>query len=1352
MQPQPNNNFNDQQSRGGGQQNNPQNHQQWINQQITGAYHPGQQRLQQPPVQQPPNPNHGMLNFAQQQAANAANLQMIQMNQRGINGAINNVPGRVQQPMQIGQNLVVGQQQQQRRVQQMNAMQQNFPQHRNAPQQNLNNPPGQSSSQQLQIQQLQNLLRQQQMAQRNKAANTSVGQMQQPKNDIQQHQGSLQQMLQQRQQRQQSLDMSRAGGNQIAHQTPKPLHVDQNPATFQPTTLRRGSNVQIGAKHSNLLQMQHQQQINANQHIQQQRRLSEMSSGSGGGGRQQTSNQQIQQQRRLSAGGARGPSAMNVNINVNQQMQNRRMSEMSVNAQQQQQQQALSIAQQRRMSGMSEMSVSIQPQQPAMSMANAQPRRLSKMSVGVQPLQQSMSIANSQRRRMSEIRVGGQQQQAMSIANPQQQQTPVPVQNVGLQMHQLTQHPPNDRQRSVASESSSHSNQQALLRNIHPEAQKLRNNQQIAILSQNRQRAQLMGQPQQQQNALAMAASQTRTGNMVGRQGPNGMESSSLSQFQQQQIQQQQLQNLMNQQQRSSASSQQLLQSLSQHGPPNAKRSNSNTSSQMVNDILNSRSPLELSQTNRPPSTFSATTRPPSNHSPTNRPPSAVNVDATRRMSHLSPSGASPNEHGMQLNPPGAMMPSVQIPARPPSQQHQRESAQNRAQLAQQLLLHQMKLAQKDQAAQGSQPSREVGKNFYVPVSKERPASESANAPPREDKSDQMNLLAGIAQLLKQQRSSIQMTVPQNLQNRQEPAQMPQVQNNLQNQNLTQGLKNMHALPSALVQQNQGGIINNSAQPRSINQAPSLMPPQIDSVQTNHVSLQSFNNTQPDIDLLDIEPEPIHFNNAPSASQGPGLALPNFGVATQDPKQNTLQTAPAAKPAKPTKPPDAKGKRKAKRRASVVHVSPFSCQEVKDLASKLSTPEKVVWVTKQVLGHGGTNGFARATSKCQTLKKTRARSIKAKESGTDDMEQFLREEEQLKKKIFDVRTAKKMTSELQQGLQFCNLITDVIRTVFEEICPDNPLLLVQPPIVAPPQDLLGMPSFVDMLSKPPAKPKSDSKKSKSRKRKADDQASSSDKAQQSHAKRRSSGAQTVAEGNPEGSTLRKLRKRRSQSPAQISAKTADLAFQQLVGDHDDDGRPLSKRELSHRLFEVTRFRRLEEGDFVAAKISSQDLWILSRVAKPWEAMNLSPRQLLGLSEAKRDNLLSKEKVHIRDSDDAGLKEVRQIGRQHVLPLPRSLGEASLWQTRIRKGSRVYAMYPDTTSLYSATVVDASTWCRKDDDIIVCEFDGDEDEDGVLPQRHISSRFVTPIPREYQRNKKRKSNRGSTTLQSDYWNG
>ena len=35
------------------------------------------------------------------------------------------------------------------------------------------------------------------------------------------------------------------------------------------------------------------------------------------------------------------------------------------------------------------------------------------------------------------------------------------------------------------------------------------------------------------------------------------------------------------------------------------------------------------------------------------------------------------------------------------------------------------------------------------------------------------------------------------------------------------------------------------------------------------------------------------------------------------------------------------------------------------------------------------------------------------------------------------------------------------------------------------------------------------------------------------------------------------------------------------------------------------------------------------------------------------------------------------------------------------------MYPRTTSLYPATVVDNSTYCRGDDNIVVVEFDGDE---------------------------------------------
>jgi hypothetical protein len=35
------------------------------------------------------------------------------------------------------------------------------------------------------------------------------------------------------------------------------------------------------------------------------------------------------------------------------------------------------------------------------------------------------------------------------------------------------------------------------------------------------------------------------------------------------------------------------------------------------------------------------------------------------------------------------------------------------------------------------------------------------------------------------------------------------------------------------------------------------------------------------------------------------------------------------------------------------------------------------------------------------------------------------------------------------------------------------------------------------------------------------------------------------------------------------------------------------------------------------------------------------------------------------------------------------------------------MYPQTTSLYSATVIDNITYCRGEDDIIVVEFDGEE---------------------------------------------
>jgi hypothetical protein len=99
----------------------------------------------------------------------------------------------------------------------------------------------------------------------------------------------------------------------------------------------------------------------------------------------------------------------------------------------------------------------------------------------------------------------------------------------------------------------------------------------------------------------------------------------------------------------------------------------------------------------------------------------------------------------------------------------------------------------------------------------------------------------------------------------------------------------------------------------------------------------------------------------------------------------------------------------------------------------------------------------------------------------------------------------------------------------------------------------------------------------------------------------------------------------------------------------------------------------------------------------------------------------------------------------------------LFNRRIKKGARVYAMYPQTTSLYPATVIDSTTYCRGDDDITVVEFDGEEsgkfnkvacwnvrlfspyqthsvlsspDATGQVAKYHIPARFVTLVPREF----------------------
>jgi len=235
-----------------------------------------------------------------------------------------------------------------------------------------------------------------------------------------------------------------------------------------------------------------------------------------------------------------------------------------------------------------------------------------------------------------------------------------------------------------------------------------------------------------------------------------------------------------------------------------------------------------------------------------------------------------------------------------------------------------------------------------------------------------------------------------------------------------------------------------------------------------------------------------------------------------------------------------------------------------------------------------------------------------------------------------------------------------------------------------------------------------------------------------------SNTETVQGGNPNGSTLRKERQRSSSKVGthkySTSAHSNNNSNDATPSTEIDEitNRKITKKELAYRAFDKARFRKLNVGDYVAARVASHELWILARIVKPCLSIDVSHAELISLTEAKRSALF-KEKVNLQDVeeyDPTDLRKAKAVNRQHVLPLPCSYSEAEEWGTRCRKGFRVYAMYPSTTSLYSATVIDNTTYCRGDDDIIVVEFDGDEAVNGKIPQRHIPARFVTLIPREF----------------------
>lgn len=163
-----------------------------------------------------------------------------------------------------------------------------------------------------------------------------------------------------------------------------------------------------------------------------------------------------------------------------------------------------------------------------------------------------------------------------------------------------------------------------------------------------------------------------------------------------------------------------------------------------------------------------------------------------------------------------------------------------------------------------------------------------------------------------------------------------------------------------------------------------------------------------------------------------------------------------------------------------------------------------------------------------------------------------------------------------------------------------------------------------------------------------------------------------------------------------------------------------------------RFRNLIQGDFVAKKVPGKDEYVLAKVMKRWISPKVSGTSLMQMSDQERISYFGHNKVCIQEDVEGNNKRnnVSYFDRQDILPMPRSYLEASTWGTKLfMKGTRVLAMYPigNSPTLYEATVIDNSTWCRDLDDIVVVEFDGDKRMPGDVPKRHVPARCMTVLP-------------------------
>ncbi|KAL3813830.1 hypothetical protein ACJIZ3_015098 [Penstemon smallii] len=96
-----------------------------------------------------------------------------------------------------------------------------------------------------------------------------------------------------------------------------------------------------------------------------------------------------------------------------------------------------------------------------------------------------------------------------------------------------------------------------------------------------------------------------------------------------------------------------------------------------------------------------------------------------------------------------------------------------------------------------------------------------------------------------------------------------------------------------------------------------------------------------------------------------------------------------------------------------------------------------------------------------------------------------------------------------------------------------------------------------------------------------------------------------------------------------------------------------------------------------------------------------------------------------EDEESNEQKKYKLPMSHIIPFPRRTDLSTGHD--FPPGKHVLAVYPETTALYKATVVQARK--RKTDDYVL-EFDDDE-EDGSLPQRSVPFHRVVPLPEGYR---------------------